>query len=270
MRRCDHRSSIVLRSCCSCRGKTAIAEPYYVPSGSMEPTLQIGDELLATKFPVRLQLGVAAAFRHAAGHAAHPRRAAAARRRRRVSLAGRPVADLGQARRRPAGRPHRDARRPLVDQRRAGRAHAGRHRRRSKPKTARCMPAARFIETLPGGRSTRFSSIAAIGRFDDMAEIVVPRRPSVRHGRQSRQLGRQPGRRRRRRRRPAAGHRSGRPRRRAGRLVGSGGASTSRSGHGRRACGCRVSSPRCSERSPIDLPLTAPRRKCSTAAGAAA
>jgi signal peptidase I len=31
--------------------KAAIAEPYYVPSGSMEPTLQIGDELLATKYP---------------------------------------------------------------------------------------------------------------------------------------------------------------------------------------------------------------------------
>lgn len=30
--------------------KTAIAEPYYVPSGSMEPTLQIGDELIATKY----------------------------------------------------------------------------------------------------------------------------------------------------------------------------------------------------------------------------
>ncbi len=30
--------------------KTAIAEPYYVPSGSMEPTLMIGDQLLATKF----------------------------------------------------------------------------------------------------------------------------------------------------------------------------------------------------------------------------
>ena len=31
-------------------GKTAIAEPFYVPSGSMEPTLLIGDELLAVKY----------------------------------------------------------------------------------------------------------------------------------------------------------------------------------------------------------------------------
>ena len=30
--------------------KTAIAEPFYVPSGSMEPTLLIGDELLAMKY----------------------------------------------------------------------------------------------------------------------------------------------------------------------------------------------------------------------------
>ena len=29
---------------------TALARPYYVPSGSMEPTIQIGDELLASKF----------------------------------------------------------------------------------------------------------------------------------------------------------------------------------------------------------------------------
>jgi signal peptidase I len=29
---------------------TALARPYYVPSGSMEPTIQIGDELLTSKF----------------------------------------------------------------------------------------------------------------------------------------------------------------------------------------------------------------------------
>jgi signal peptidase I len=29
---------------------TAIAQPFYVPSGSMEPTLQIGDVMLGTKF----------------------------------------------------------------------------------------------------------------------------------------------------------------------------------------------------------------------------
>ena len=36
---------------CVFLAKGAIAEPFYVPSGSMEPTLMIGDALLASKFP---------------------------------------------------------------------------------------------------------------------------------------------------------------------------------------------------------------------------
>jgi len=34
--------------------RTLIGQPFYVPSGSMEPTLQIGDELIASKFPYGL------------------------------------------------------------------------------------------------------------------------------------------------------------------------------------------------------------------------
>jgi len=36
---------------CVFLAKGAIAEPFYVPSGSMEPTLLIGDALVASKFP---------------------------------------------------------------------------------------------------------------------------------------------------------------------------------------------------------------------------
>jgi signal peptidase I len=47
--------------------RTALADPFYVPSGSMEPTLLIGDELIASKFAYgysrySLPLGLGAKF----------------------------------------------------------------------------------------------------------------------------------------------------------------------------------------------------------------
>src|SRR6185312_4899969 len=41
-------AAILLLVFCS---TTAIAQPFYVPTGSMEPTLQIGDALIGSKFP---------------------------------------------------------------------------------------------------------------------------------------------------------------------------------------------------------------------------
>src|SRR6187200_1094106 len=102
--------------------KAAIAEPYYVPSGSMEPTLLVGDELLATKFPygyssASLPLSLA-----------WPRTerilGALPWRRGRVPPPGQSLAGLGQARDRPSRRSCADARGAAVDQRRGGRSQA--------------------------------------------------------------------------------------------------------------------------------------------------
>ena len=64
------------------------------------------------------------------------------------------------------------ARRPRIDQRHAGRHSTGRHRQGRKRETARVVPAARFIETLPGGREHTIFKLVA----DSIRSTTCPRR----------------------------------------------------------------------------------------------
>jgi signal peptidase I len=171
--------------------KAAIAEPYYVPSGSMEPTLLIGDELLATKFPygyssASLPLGISLPRTQRILGAMPERGDVVVFRHPGQSQSG-----LGQARDRPAGRTRADARRAAVDQRRAGPAEArwnSIHRRAGR--------AAAFGDALHRDAAGRpHASDPEDERHQLHRRHAGNRRAGgsrVRHGRQSRQLGRQP------------------------------------------------------------------------------
>ena len=109
--------------------KGAIAEPFYVPSGSMEPTLLIGDALLASKFPygygtasLPMQISLPETGRVFEGT---PKRGDV--------VVFRWPGDRSQAWvKRVVGlpaRPHPDAAGPALHQRSPGRAEAGRHGR---------------------------------------------------------------------------------------------------------------------------------------------
>jgi len=112
---------------------TVIAQPFYVPSGSMQPTLAIGDLTLATKFNYGYSIysipymnGPTPSGRFLGGL---PK----GRRRGRIPPAESYERHLCQTRDRPARRPHPDARRPAVDQRaRAAVAPGGERPRRKR------------------------------------------------------------------------------------------------------------------------------------------
>jgi signal peptidase I len=153
--------------------KTAIAEPFYVPSGSMEPTLLIGDELLATKYAYGYSAASLPAFvvlpsteRYLG---ALPQRGDVVVFRwpgdrsqvwvkRVIGLPGDRVA-LSNGRVSINGTP--------VGLRAEGAGEA-------EIEDGSKMPAARFVETLPGDREHLIFKLTANNPLDNIPETVVP------------------------------------------------------------------------------------------------
>jgi signal peptidase I len=153
--------------------KTALAEPFYVPSGSMEPTLLIGDELLATKFPygygtaslpsfVNLPMtervmgsvpkrGDVVVFRW-------PGDESQVWVKRVIGLPGDRIALRD-------GRVFINGEGVTLTRDSIGQAESG---------DGDSMPAARYTETLPGGVSHPIFKMSEHGALDNMDEIVVP------------------------------------------------------------------------------------------------
>jgi signal peptidase I len=153
--------------------KSAIAEPYYVPSGSMEPTLLIGDELLATKYPY----GYSSASLPSYVVLPNTQRVFAALPERGDVVVFRWPGDRSQIWvKRVIGLP--GDRIAL----RAGRVWINGTPVAIRPdgtgeteiENGSPVPAARFIETLPGGREHPIFKLAAAGPYDNMPEVVIP------------------------------------------------------------------------------------------------
>src|ERR1051326_1141069 len=153
--------------------KTAVAEPFYVPSGSMEPTLLIGDQLLAVKYPYGYSSASLPAFLLAPGSkrifGALPQRGDIVVFRwpgerskfgvkRVIGLPGDHVA-LRDGQVRINGQ--------AAEIRRDGMGQV-------ETEDGIVLPAARFIETLPEGRQHAILKLQATSQFDNMAEVIIP------------------------------------------------------------------------------------------------
>jgi signal peptidase I len=153
--------------------KTAIAEPYYVPSGSMEPTLQIGDELLATKYPY----GYSAASLPSFINLPDTQRVLGALPQRGDIVVFRWPGDRSEIWvKRVVGLPGdriamRNGRLSINGAAVALKADGI---DQAEADDGSYQPIGRFIETLPGNRSHPIFKHAGIGPFDNMAEILVP------------------------------------------------------------------------------------------------
>ena len=153
--------------------KAAIAEPFYVPSGSMEPTLMIGDELLATKFPYGYGTASLPAF-IVLPNSAH-------------ILPGMPQRGDIVVFRWPGDRSQIWVKRVIGLPGDRIALHDGRVSINGTPVGVRpdgeglaenedggTTRAARFIETLPGGREHVFFKLSNIDPLDNMPDTVVP------------------------------------------------------------------------------------------------
>lgn len=153
--------------------KGALAEPFYVPSGSMEPTLLIGDALLASKFPY----GYGTASLPMQINLPESRRVFAGLPKRGDVVVFRWPGDNSQAWvKRVIGLPGDRI------QMRQGQLFIDDHPASLKPDglgeaeddDGASEPAYRFVETLPNGVSHAIYKMRDSGRLDNTPEITVP------------------------------------------------------------------------------------------------
>ncbi len=153
--------------------KSALAEPYYVPSGSMEPTLKIGDELLATKYPYGYSTASLPLFINIPG----TKRILGALPRRGDVVVFRSPANMSQIWvKRVVGLPGDRIAvrhgRVWINGKPVGLTSDGMGSDESDDGARQLVP--QFLETLPGGRQHLIFQESTSGPMNNMAEITVP------------------------------------------------------------------------------------------------
>lgn len=153
--------------------KGALAEPFYVPSGSMEPTLMIGDALLASKYPY----GYSAASVPLNVALPPTSRVLGALPERGDVVVFRWPGDRSQVWvKRVVGLPGdriqmRDGQLFINGTAAALRADG---LGKAETEDGSDVPAPRYLETLPGNRTHPIFKLRAHGFLDNTAEVTVP------------------------------------------------------------------------------------------------
>ncbi|MGH6872060.1 MAG: signal peptidase I [Rhizomicrobium sp.] len=152
---------------------TAVARPYYVPSGSMEPTLQIGDEFIASKFAYgysrySLPFGLGPSSQHRLFGSAPKRGDIVA-----FQLPSDPDKTLvKRVIGLPGDRIQMIAGRLWIDGKPVELAAAGQGQVEDDMGGKMAVP--RYVETLPGGVKHYILKWMSDGEYDDTAVFVVP------------------------------------------------------------------------------------------------